>query len=99
MAKFRVDTDVLQSTINTYATVIDDIEKAISDAQKAIDVLRTSGWKTNASRAFFDNYDKSWKTNVNNRVKVIKHLKECLEDAKSDYETLCSEASRLGNSI
>ncbi len=99
MAKFRVDTDVLQSTINTYATVIDDIEKAISDAQKAIDVLRTSGWKTNASRAFFDNYDNSWKTNVNNRVKVIKHLKECLEDAKSDYEALCSEASRLGNSI
>jgi WXG100 family type VII secretion target len=99
MAKFRVNTDTLQETIDTYQTVISDIEQAIKDAQEAIDVLKNSGWKSNASKAFFENFDSSWKTNVNNRVKVIKHLKSCLQDAKTDYEELCSEASRLGNSI
>ena len=27
MAKFKIDTDVLQDTINAYKTVIEDIEK------------------------------------------------------------------------
>ena len=40
MAKFKIDTDVLQDTINTYKTVIEDIEKAIKDAEDAVDVLR-----------------------------------------------------------
>lgn len=99
MAKFKVNTDTLQETINAYQTAISDIEQAIKDAEQAIDVLKTSGWKTNASKAFFENFDSSWKTNINNRVKVITHLKECLQDAKNDYEELCSEASRLGNSL
>ncbi len=99
MARFRVNTDTLQDTINAYQTAISNIEKAIKDAEQAIDTLKTSGWKTNASKAFFENFDSIWKTNINNRVKVIKHLKSCLQDAKTDYEGLCSEASLLGNSI
>ena len=99
MAKFKIDTDILQTTISTYARIIDDIQNAIKDAERAIDVLKTSGWKTNASKAFFDNFDSSWKKSINDRVKVIKHLKECLENAKRDYDGLCSEASRLGNSL
>ena len=99
MATFKIDTDILQDTINTYRTVIEDIEKAIKDAQGAVDVLRSSGWKTNASKAFFDNFDSAWKTNIDNRVKVVKHLKECLSEAKKDYDTLCSAASQLGNSF
>lgn len=99
MAKFRVNTDTLQETIYAYQRAISDIEQATKDAQQAIDILKTSGWKTNASRAFFDNFDGSWKTNINNRIKVVKHLKSCLEDAKVDYEGLYSEASQLGKSI
>lgn len=99
MARLKVDTDVMQSTITTYTSAIEDIENAIKDAQNAIDVLRNSGWKTNASKAFFRNFDHSWKNNVNNRVKVMKHLNECLQQAKADYETLYQEASQLGKSI
>lgn len=99
MAKFKIDTDVLQDTINTYKTVIEDIEKAIKDAEDAVGVLRSSGWKTNASKAFFENFDSSWKTSIDNRVKVVKHLKECLVEAKKDYDALCSAASQLGNSL
>ena len=99
MAVFKVDTDILQDTINTYRTAIDDIEKAVKDAEQAIDVLKGSGWKTNASQAFFDKFDSSWKTGINNRVKVVKHLKVCLEDAKKDYDSLCTAASQVGNSL
>lgn len=99
MAKFKIDTDILQTTISTYATIIEDIQNAIKDAEQAIDVLKTSGWKTNASKAFFDNFDSSWKKGVNDRVKVVKHLKECLEEAKKDYDGLCSEASKLDSAL
>lgn len=99
MAKFRVNTDTLQETIDAYQTIISDIELAIKEAEQAIDVLKTSGWKTAASKEFFENFDSSWKTSINNRVKIIKHLKACLQDAKIDYDELFSEASQLGNSI
>ena len=39
MAKFKVDTDILQDTISTYASAIEDIETAVKDAQEAINVL------------------------------------------------------------
>lgn len=99
MAKFMIDTDVLQDTISIYNTVIEDIEEAIKIAEQAIDVLRSSGWKTNASKAFFENFDSLWKINIDNRVKVVRHLKECLEDVKKDYDALCSAASQLGNAL
>lgn len=99
MAKFKVDTDKIQDTITVYQTAIDDINDAIKNAQDAIDVLKSSGWKTNASKAFFDNFDSSWKTNIGNRVKIIEHLKSCLVNAQSEYEVLITEASQLGNSL
>ena len=96
MAQFKVDTDVLQTTIQTYSSIIDDIQGAVREAQQAIDLLRSSGWKTNASRAFFDNFDLSWKNSMNDQVKIIKHLRECLLNAKNEYGDLYTEASQLG---
>lgn len=99
MSKFRVDTDVLTDTINTYKIIADDINRAIRDAENAVNALKTSGWQSNAGKAFFDNFDYSWKVNMAKRVKVIIHLRQCLENARNEYEQLCSEAARLGNSL
>lgn len=99
MAKLVINTDVLQNTINTYNQAIVDIERAMKEADAAITSLKASGWKTNASRAFFNNFDNTWKTSMNNRVKVMKHLRDCLLDAKRDYDDICAKASRVGNSF
>ena len=97
MAVFKVNIDTLQETIDVYQTAISDIEQAIKDAEKAIDILKNSGWKSNASAAFFENFDTNWKTSINNRVKIIKHLKECLDDAKNDYGDLHDQALEFKN--
>ena len=99
MAQFKVDTDILLDTINTYTRVTDDIENAIKEAEQAIEVLKTSGWKTNASKVFFENFDSGWKSSINNRLKVIKHLKSCLEQANTEYISLCMDASQIGNPL
>ncbi len=99
MAKFKVDTDEISRTISNYETAIEDINSAIKEAEDAIEVLKKSGWKTKASETFFDNFDSSWKSNINKRIQVIKHLKECLVEAKNDYDKLCEEASGLVNTI
>ena len=52
MAIFTVNIDTLQQTIIAYQTAIEDIENAIKEAEQAIDVLKGSGWRTNASRSF-----------------------------------------------
>lgn len=97
MAKFKVDTEVVNATIKTYKKAIEDINKAISDAEKAIEVLKNSGWKTNASKEFFNNFDGTWKVNVEKRIEVLKHLKDCLEDAEVDYNLLYDSASNIGS--
>ena len=95
----KVDTDILQDTIVTYRTAISDIENAIKEADRAIIALKESGWKTSASREFFNNFDSNWKKAINDRLKILRHLKECLEDAKNDYDGLFSSASQIGNSL
>lgn len=99
MAIFAVNIDTLQQTIIAYQTAIEDIENAIKEAEQAIDVLKGSGWRTNASRAFFENFDSAWKTDINNRIKAVKHLKSCLESAKTDYDVLFNEVDQIGNSL
>ena len=99
MAKFHVDTDVMQSTIVTYQNAITDIEMAVSNAEKAIETLKSSAWQSAASKEYFNNFDASWKVNIEKRIQVITHLKECLNGAYIDYEDLCEVAAGLKNSI
>lgn len=99
MAKFSVDTEILQDTIDSYQKGIDEMEQAIKIADIAVDLLRSSDWKSDASRAFFDNYDNSWKNGIEDRIKVIKHLRDCLKNAKKDYNKLIETVPQLGNKL
>lgn len=99
MAKLKIDIDILQDTLTAYQTAIDDIEGAVGDAEDAVDTLRASSWKSGASDAFFDNFDSTWKKNIEDRIQIIKHLKGCLEEAKKEYDAVYTEATQLGNSL
>lgn len=99
MADFKVNIDVLGSTITVYQTAIDDLETAVSDAQDAIDLLKSSGWQSGAGDAFFANFDDEWKDGIEKRILVLKHLKECLDIAETEYSGLVEDAVKIGNAM
>ncbi|MDY2735225.1 WXG100 family type VII secretion target [Intestinibacter sp.] len=93
----KVDFDVFNQSINSYEEAINLFEENLSELNKSIDDLRTSGWVSAASQAFFESFDNKWKTNMELHIKVLRHFKECLELAQNDYRELDELAKGLTN--
>lgn len=101
MAKndIKIDLGKLSSAISSYETIISDFEQAVKDTEDAIKSLKTSGWKSGASTQYFLTYENTWKKNMKKRIKIIKHLKKCLEKAKSEYQDIYDEMTKLDNAL
>jgi len=95
----RVDTSKMQSTARNYDNALSDLAKAESSLKKAIEQLRTSGWKSGASAAFFRQYDDRWSKSFQVHMTTIKHLKDSLSSAQHDYEALADKAANLTSDL
>lgn len=97
MAKthISIDLDKLSAAISSYDDIINEFEEALKNTEKAIHSLKSSGWKSNASIAYFLTYDEVWKKNMNKRLKIIKHLQDCLKKAQIEYNAVYEEMEQL----
>lgn len=93
--KIKINLDKLSSAINSYDEIITEFEEAVSNTEKAINSLKTSGWKSGASSAYFLTYEDTWKKNMNKRIKIIKHLRDCLKKANTEYTAVYEEMLEL----
>lgn len=93
--KIKINLDKLSSAINSYDEIIIEFEEAVSNTEKAINSLKTSGWKSGASSAYFLTYEDTWKKNMNKRIKIIKHLRDCLKKANTEYTAVYEEMLEL----
>lgn len=101
MAKTRikVDLDELKSAITSYDEIIVAFEQSVKDTEKAINSLKSSGWKSGASTAYFLAYEDTWKKNMEKRLSIIKHLRSCLKKAEKEYNALYEEMQELDNGL
>jgi len=97
--QLKVDTTQMQRTSRDYQKAIDDLEKARTNLEKAILALRSSGWKSAASAAYFKLYDDKWKKSLETHVTTLEHMRDSLDEAKREYDSLCDQAKNLGNSL
>ena len=97
--KLKVDLEQLSETITMYDKSYNDFESLIKTLSASVDALQNTGWKSAASEAFFQTYEETWKTNMQMHLKIIKHLKECLINAKNEYEALYESISSIGNTL
>ena len=93
--KIKINLDKLSTAISSYDEIITDFEEAVSNTEKAISSLKTSGWKSGASSTYFLTYEDTWKKNMNKRIKIIKHLRDCLKKANTEYSPLYEEMLEL----
>lgn len=97
--KLKVDLDQLNETITMYDKSYNDFKSLIKTLSNSVAALQNTGWKSAASEAFFRTYDETWKINMETHLKIINHLKECLIEAKNDYEALYESIPSIGNSL
>jgi len=97
--QLRVDTVQMQRTSRDYQKAIDDLEKARTNLDNAIQALRSSGWKSAASEAYFRQYDEKWKKSLETHVTTLGHMRDSLNDAKKEYDSLCDQAKNLASSL
>ena len=99
MENLRIDLTQLQTTIQTYQTSITELRTASQNLDAAINILRNSDWKSGASTQYFAKYDDSWKQNMDRQLKILEHLKDCLDEAKTEYQGLYNQVHTLGQNI
>lgn len=97
--KLKVDLEQLSETITMYDKSYNDFESLIKTLSASVDALQNTGWKSAASEAFFSTFDETWKKNMEMHLKIIKHLKECLVNAKNEYEALYESIPSIGNTL
>lgn len=95
MAKVKIDLDRLSAAISKYDEVIEEFEQSVSNTEKAINLLQNSGWKSGASTAYFMMYQNTWKQNMEKRIKIIQHLRECLNKAQQEYTVVYEELQQI----
>lgn len=85
MSEVKIDLEVLESTITVYRDSIEEIRAAIRHADEAMETLRSSGWNTSASKAFFERYNMDWKPQFEANLTYLIHLYDCLKVASEKY--------------
>lgn len=98
-SKITIDLDKLSSAIAEYDDIITNFEQAVRDSERAINSLKNSGWKSGASTAYFLTYEDTWKKNMQKRIKIIKHLRDCLKKAYTEYTDIYEEMQQLDSAL
>jgi WXG100 family type VII secretion target len=97
MAKLKVDLDVLQATINTYNVELGNLKDAKKGIQRALNTLKSSGWDSAASKAWFSLLDDEWLKNIEFQIRVLERLRDNLDIAKDEYQEVYEEQQNLKN--
>ena len=97
MAKLKVDIDVLENTIKTYDTEISKLQHAREAIKRSLAMQKSSGWNSNASKAWFSLLDDEWIKNVDYQIRVLDRLKGNLVTARDEYVSVYNEQEALKN--
>ena len=60
-------------------------------------MLKSSGWNSNASKAWFSLLDDEWIKNVDYQIRVLDRLKGNLVTARDEYVSVYNEQEALKN--
>lgn len=99
MAKLIVDFDILQSTINTYNAEIVNFRSAKTAISRSLSALRSSGWDSQASKAWFSLLDDEWLKNIDYQIRVLERLRDNMLIAKTEYEKVKTRQDSLDDCL
>lgn len=99
MAELSVELSELEHAFGTFKGLHDEFQSAYTKLDCAIKDLRGSDWLSDASTAYFKQYEDTWKKNMNMHIAILEHLRDCLNNAKTEYTHLLSALPGAENQI
>lgn len=94
--KLKVNFNELNATIANYEQAINEFESMKRGLENSINILRDSKWKSLSSKTYFESFDNTFSKNMDMHIKVLKHLKSCLEEAQKEYNEIYETIPTLG---
>ena len=95
MADLRFNTATMQSSVESYRKIAEDMLALKKDLEGKIEELRNVSWQSAAGQAFVDEYKDGWAANVDKHTVVLAELASLIEKAAQDYERLAEKADAL----
>lgn len=94
-ADLRFDTDDFQKAIDDYRELIDGMNDLKDKLQKELESLKSTYWVSEAGEKFQNQYESTWKKNVETYTDFLEHLKNTLDTVKKQYKALYDRANKL----
>lgn len=94
----KIDFDILENTIRTYATSIETLKKAKIDIKNGISSLERD-WNGEAKEAYFNVKYADWDKGLDEHISRMEFLKKQLETVKKAYQEIMTEGQKLQNKI
>lgn len=82
------DTDSLRQFGNQYCNIATDLRTMSDKLEACFKELKDNGWTTPAGTAFYKMINTNWRDNIEKYAEMLDTLKEILEDAASQYDSL-----------
>lgn len=90
--KFNIsEINNMKNKLETTAVELEDLKK---DVVNKLDILKKD-WKTPAGKKFMKDVNLDWTPQVDKYVKIINAVKQLLDEAVKEYQTVIDEINRL----
>lgn len=85
------DTYELKQSARKYGEIANSLRAMAKDLNAALNLLNLSGWTTPAGTAFNKMSQTNWEDNINKYANLLDTLKNILDEASRQYETLVKD--------
>lgn len=92
---FCYDSDVFEAAIESYKKSMESLQALKMSTGESIQILKESGWDSEAGKEFFKNYVDEWSPILDNYIDLLNFLISCIEKGKEDFNQLVTEAEAL----
>lgn len=82
------DTTVMRAYGQKYADIAEDLRDMADALDRTLAALTSEGWTTPAGSAFYKMTQTNWKDNIEKYASMLDTLKQIIDSATSDYDSL-----------
>lgn len=82
------DTTVMRAYGQKYADIAEELRSMAESLDKTLATLSSQGWTTPAGSAFYKMTKTNWKENIEKYASLLDTLKQIIDSATNDYDSL-----------
>lgn len=91
----RFDIGAFSDAAKEYEDIITDMNRIKEELEKELEELKSTNWNSEAGTEFQNQYESTWKKNVETYTDFMQHLINNLVEVESQYSQLYNRAQNI----